>query len=242
MQMHAIANDPTTFGLYGVASYLSAYSDEETIRWTSQLYRHYCIEGRTERLTDYYRLPHLANPDFEEGLEGWTAKPAEAGAITAGSMSGLSWLEGRYPPTNQGNTYALLRRSAKGPNQLVQTLRQLEPGKLYCLKMISADYAELQAGKSERKSHALRVDLGDADIIGDKTFQFPYPSCYAHVYGKFNAQNPAFLNLFNTVFRAKSRETQLTISDWLRPDDPGGPVGQQLLLNFVEVQPYYAGD
>jgi hypothetical protein len=242
MQMHALANDPTTFGLYGVASYLSAYSDEETIRWTSRLYRHYCIEGRTERLTNYYRLPHLANPDFEEGLKGWSAKSAEPGTIATGAMSGLSWLEGRYPPTTQGDTYALLRRSDRGPNQLSQMLKALEPGKLYSLKLISADYDDLQAGRSIRKTHALRVDLGDVETIADRTFQFPYPSCYDHVQGSFNRQNQAFLNLFNIVFRAKGRETQLTISDWLGADRPGGPTGQQLLLNFVEVQPYYDGD
>lgn len=239
MQMHAIANDPATFGLYGVASYLSAYSDEETLRWAGKLYRHYCIEGRTERLTTHYRLPHLTNPDFEEGLTGWHAEAAEEGSITTGAMPGLSWLEGRYPPTSQGDTYVLLRRSAVRPNTLTQTIRELKPGRTYSAKLICADYGDLQAGLSRRAEHALRVEVTGADIIADRSFRTTFGSCYSHVHGAFNREHPAYMNLFNITFRAQSSEAQLVISDWLRPGDPGGPAGQELLANFVEVQPYY---
>lgn len=239
LQMHAIANDPTTFGLYGVSSYLSAYSDEETLRWAAKLYRHYCIEGRTNRLTTNYRLPHITNPDFEEGLAGWQARPAEEGSIATGTMPGLSWLEGRYPPTTQGDTYVLLRRSAVAPNALTQTIRDLEPGRTYSVKLISADYGELQSGVSQRVQHALRLEVTGADLIADKSFQTTFGSCYSHSHGAFNRDNPAYMNLFNITFRARGPEAELTISDWLSADDPGGPVGQQLVANFVEVQPYY---
>lgn len=239
LQMNAVANDPTTFGLYGVTTYLSAYSDEETIRYTARLYRHYCIEGRTDRLTENYRLPHLANPDFEDGLTGWNAQPAEAEAIGTGTLPGLSFLEGRYPMTTQGNTYAVLKRSAAGPNRLTQTAQKLEPGKLYSLKLLAADLGDLQAGKSDRKVLGLKVDLSAVEVIPEKTFQYPFPSCYSHVHGPFNAQNPAYFNLYNIVFRARSRQTVLTITDWASDKDPGGPVGQQILCNFAELQPYY---
>ncbi len=239
LQMHAIANDPTTFGLYGVTSYLSAYSDEETLRWAAKLYRHYCIEGRTERLTTHYRLPHITNPDFEEGLTGWEVEAAEDESVITGVMPGLSWLEGRYPPTSQGNTYVLLRRSAARPNTLSQTIRELEPGRTYSAKLICADYDDLQAGLSRRSEHALRVEITGADIIADKSFRTTFGSCYSHIHGAFNRDNPAYMNLFNITFRARSSEAQLVISDWLRPGEPGGPAGQKLLANFVEVQPYY---
>jgi hypothetical protein len=82
------------------------------------------------------------------------------------------------------------------------------------------------------------LDLADVDIVPDKCFQFPFPSCYAHAHGPFNVDNRYWMNLFNVVFRARGNEARLTISDWAAPDSPGGPPGQELMLNFVEVQPY----
>ena len=40
------------------------------------------------------------------------------------------------------------------------------------------------------------------------------------------------------VFRAKSGEARLTISDWVGEKQRGGPVGQELIFNFVEVEPF----
>ena len=31
----------------------------------------------------------------------------------------------------------------------------------------------------------------------------------------------------------------LTVSDWMSNDVPGGPIGQELMYNFVKVQPYF---
>ncbi len=30
----------------------------------------------------------------------------------------------------------------------------------------------------------------------------------------------------------------LTVSDWATDTQPGGPLGQELIYNFIEVQPY----
>jgi hypothetical protein len=238
LQMNTLANDPTFFGLYGVTSYLSAYADEETLRWYGKLVRHYCIEGGTARLTDAYALHHLANPDFAEGLTGWTAQPAEEGSISTGSADGLSWLEGRYPPTRLGNTYALLRRSAKGPNVLRQKLQGLTPGRLYSAKMISGDRQEFQQGASVRAVHGVRLEVTGVDLVPEKTFQYAFNSCYSHTFGKFDAKNPYFMTLTQAVFRARAAEAELCLSDGPAPGAPGGPAGQELMCNFIEVQPY----
>jgi hypothetical protein len=42
------------------------------------------------------------------------------------------------------------------------------------------------------------------------------------------------------VFRAKGTTAKLTISDWAGDSDPGGPIGQELMYNFIEIQPYYS--
>jgi hypothetical protein len=238
MQMNTLANDPLFFGLYGVTSYLSGYADEETLRWYGRLVRHYCIEGGTARLTESYVLRHIANPDFAEGLTGWTAQAAEPGGIGSGSADGLSWLEGRYPATPLGNTYALLRRSAKAPNILRQKVSGLTPGRLYSAKMISGDRQEYERGASTPGEHAVHLRIADADILPEKTFRYSFGSCYAHTFGKFDSKNPYYMTLHQVVFRARSPQAELSITDWAGSDAPGGPVGQELMCNFVEVQPY----
>ena len=51
MQFNLLANRANFWGLYGVECYHSAYADEEILRWSVKLFRHYCIEGRRERLS-----------------------------------------------------------------------------------------------------------------------------------------------------------------------------------------------
>lgn len=235
MQFHLLANDPTFFGLYGVMEYLSSYADEETVRWAGQLFRHYCIEGRRDRLTrNPYLLPHLVNPDFAEGLEGWEAREAEPGTVHVGQRDGFSWLQGRYPPTGKGNQFLVLRRSETGPNTVAQTVRALEPGRLYSLKLYVAepDHLELQ------QSLALTATVEGVEPVPDAAFVHVYPNCYSHHHGPFNAQNRAWMNYHWQVFRAIGRDARLTLSDWASPTEPGGPIGQELAVNFVELQPY----
>ncbi|MBI3118282.1 MAG: hypothetical protein HYZ00_06335, partial [Candidatus Hydrogenedentes bacterium] len=111
LQMHALATDPTFFGLGGVMGYLASYTDEEVLRWTYRLFHHYAIEGHTERLTNTpYRLAYLQNPDFKDGLDGWTLHPAAEGSIKADKMEGFSFLSGRYPPTPMGDQFCLFTR------------------------------------------------------------------------------------------------------------------------------------
>lgn len=33
---------------------------------------------------------------------------------------------------------------------------------------------------------------------------------------------------------------RLTVSDWTTDAEPGGPVGRELMFNFIEIQPYLA--
>ena len=96
MQMHVLANHPVLFGLYGVQWYHLAYADEEMLRFSAKLYRHYCIEGNTGRLTnDPYILPHITNPDFDHGDSGWTLDAAEPGSIITGHAQGYGVLQTR---------------------------------------------------------------------------------------------------------------------------------------------------
>ena len=83
----------------------------------------------------------------------------------------------------------------------------------------------------------MRLDVDGVDIIPERSFRFPFGSCYAHVFRDFNADNPFYMNLHTVTFRARTEQAELTISDWATPDAPGGPIGQELMCNFIEVQP-----
>jgi hypothetical protein len=48
------------------------------------------------------------------------------------------------------------------------------------------------------------------------------------------------MNYHWRVFRAEGETAELTVSDWASPDDPGGLPGQELIFNFIEIQPYFA--
>ncbi len=235
MQFRLLATEPSFWGLYGIMEYSASYADEESLRWAHRLFRHYCIEGkRTPLFNGPYLLPHLKNPDFADGLTGWGVEPAEEGSIGIKRMEGFSWLQGRYPKTTEGDRFCWMKRSAKGPNRVRQRLESLERGRLYSLKLISADIQQLD----KKQTLTLAVDIDDAERLDKYCFQFPYPSCYAHELEPYNRRHPAYFNFHRIVFRPEGRTAELAISDWANSIDPGGPVGQETVFNFVEVQPF----
>ncbi|MBI4244529.1 MAG: LamG domain-containing protein [Planctomycetes bacterium] len=109
MQFNLLANDPLFSGLCGVMEYSSAYAEEETVRWASELFRHYCIEGKKEMLSKKYGykyiLDHIQNPDFGNGTERWTVIPSEPDSVATKNMKGFKTLQGRIRPTLQGDNF-----------------------------------------------------------------------------------------------------------------------------------------
>lgn len=234
MQFHLLATDPAFKGLYGLMEYMAAYADEESLQYAHRLFRHYCIEGRTERMNrDPYILPHLKNPDFAAGLEHWHAVPAETDAIQPGSMEKFSWLEGRYPPTEKGNTYCRMKRSDSGPNKVSQDVRALQPGRLYSVKVISANLDAL----GRNKATTLGIEVSDGEVIPSLSFQCVYPSCYSHETDIYTREHPAYFSFHRLVFRAQAPEAVLTISDRQSEEAPVDAAGTETAFNFVEVQP-----
>ncbi len=234
-QLNILANDPRCFGLYGVMTYLSSYTEPEIVCWMGKLFRHYCIEGRNEPYTrDPLVLGHVANGDFEQGLAGWQVEPAEAGSVEARTREGFSWLQGRYPMTNQGNTVLWMKRSASKPNTVRQKVRALEPGRLYTLRMVSGDGQDL----SIQQQLSLSVRLDGAEVLPGRARQDVFPNCYSHHYGPFDREHLAWMSYQWIPFRAAASDATLVISDWTGPDTFGGPVGQEIVLNYVQVQPF----
>ncbi len=140
-----------------------------------------------------------------------------------------------------------MKRSAKGPNRFSQKLKDLKPGRLYSLKLLVADHQDLLQGESVKRKHNVGIQIDNAALVPYESFNEPYGS------------NKLWTTYYFLVFRAKSETATLTISDWVsddhppwpsewgsqldigewnKPAKPGGPIGQELMFNFIEVQPY----
>lgn len=233
LEFNFLANDPAFEGMYGIMAWASDGTDPETMRWLSKIYRHYCIEGKTSMLSrDYgysYVLDYIQNCDFEENQKGWTFFPAEEASMAVKQMKGLGWWQGRKPAPSRrslrGNTFLWMRRSSKRPNTFSQEIKNLKLGRLYSLKMITGDFQNLTYEALQK--HAVSINLQNVDLIPDKSIQYVY-----------RGNQRRYFNYHYRVFRATAGQAILTVSDWLNDNDPGGPVGQEIICNFIELQPY----
>jgi hypothetical protein len=242
-QMNLVANDPTLANIAGLNWWTSVLADEETVRFVGKLYRHYAIEGRTDMLThDPLFLTHIQNADFEHGTDVWILHPAEGGSIAAKSFPRYGRIEGRYmglgtppDPEHIGDTFLWMKRSKKRPNTFSQTIKDLQPGRLYSFEMFVCDYNDLLTPKPRKVEDAKSfstVLIEGADVDTARSFIEVYPSSP-------EPKIPVCITYHWQVFRAKSTTAILTVSDWEDPDQPTGPFGQEQAFNFLEIQPYH---
>ena len=115
MQLNLIANDSVFEGLGSISYWSCYYADREFFRWSMALARHYCVEGRTDMLSDkfgYHYLPgHLENGDFRDGLTGWMAE----GTVSSAKIKGLGEnLERRWYSGGIGDDFALFKKQPGG--------------------------------------------------------------------------------------------------------------------------------
>jgi hypothetical protein len=241
-QMNIVANHPEMSGMGGLEWWTSVLADEETVRFVGKLYRHYGIDGKTEMLTkDPLFLTHIQNADFEKGSESWTLHPAEEGTIAVKSFPRYGRIEGRYmglgrpaDPEHIGDTFLWMKRSEKGPNTFSQTIKDLEPGRLYSIKMFSCDYNDLvtpKAKKIEETKSIGTVAIEGVDVDAKRSFIEVYSS-------NPEPKIPVCITYYWKVFRAKATTAKLTVSDWQSEKEPGAPFGQEQTFNFLEIQPY----
>ena len=240
MQVNMIANDPAFSEIGGLMWWTSLFADEETIRWIGQLFRHYCIEGNSGLLSeDPYLLEHIENPDFHEGVRGWTVVPAEEGSAEKRTYQDYGKLQGRRTSSSDGDTFLWMKRSAEGPNAFSQEIRGLEVGRHYSMKMYTTDYRGLVQGNSEEQNeHAVNIRIEGAAIDSSRSFQQgfvsnPWPPNRASSEGAM-----IWINLHRLIFRAESKTAFLTVSDWQNDREGGGKIGEELVYNWIEIQPY----
>lgn len=242
MQFHHLANDPVFWDLDGFIPFGAGGADEEVLRWLARLYRHYCIEGKTEMLSgDPYELTYIENPDFEQGLQGWTVSPAEEGSIEVKTMPGYGRVaQGGWYCATLGDSFLWMKKSEKAPNTVTQKVKGLQPGRLYSLKMYTRDYQHPEV----KQKLAVSIKLTSVELVPEKCFQHVFES----------VRKAGWLNYHRLVFRAQNTQAILEISDWTREESKeflsgtgshkslGVPVGQEITSNFIEIQPYLADE
>jgi len=128
-----------------------------------------------------------------------------------------------------------MKRSDRRPNRCAQDVRDLEAGRTYSLTAITTDYKDLLESKLVERRHAIRFQIDGVEIVPERTLQAILTRAFARPM-KF------CMNFHYIVFRARSESAKLTILDWAEEGRPGGPIGQELIANFIEVQPYLLPD
>ena len=139
-------------------------------------------------------------------------------------------------PEHIGDTFLWMKRSAKGPNTFSQNIKDLEPGRLYSMKMFTCDYDDLVNPKAKKLEEAVRfigsVVLEGVDVDAKRSFSERYSS-------NPEPKIPVWITYHWKVFRAKGTTAKVTVSDWPGANEPGGAFGQEQTFNFLEIQPYW---
>ncbi len=236
MQMHRIATRPGLQDIQGIGLYGTHRCSEETFRWCMALYRHYFVEGNTAPLAEQfgftYRPGHIQNPDFEQGLDHWTA----TGAVAAGRVPGFGRRERWASDGSRGDKFCVMTKSAEKENRIVQKATGLVPGRLYSIRFIVADYDYLLQNNNAitRYDNRAFVAPEDGELIP------ALASAHIHTDNATrNKANYARINDKRFVFRAKKSEALIGIGDWRSEAEPGSRVGQRTAFHFIQVLPYY---
>ncbi len=245
MQFEHFATRPEFFGLAGIGIYPSyRCPSEEYVRWGAELSRHYGLEGNTERLgTTPYESAQIRNPDFINGADGWTLKPAAPGSMAIKSHPGYGAMQARYPYRTWTETpFLWTKRSAGKPNIFSQEIRNLKPGKLYSVRLWTGDYAALMAGKFNElpdKPCTVNISVEGGEVWDDWYRTKAYTDTGGAKSTFFRYGAPATgCQAQQLIFRATGPTATLNISDWESDTKPGGHVGQELMFNKIDVHPY----
>ena len=235
MQVNLIANSPDFKDLAATGYWGTYYGDEELARWSFKLMRHYAVEGNRDMLSARYGFKYnpgfLANGDFARGLDGWVLAAAAEGSLRTDTIAEYGKKsQGRWNAGNAGDTVCVMTRHAGKPNRISQTVHGLEVGKAYCLQFVTADRKDVVDKKYNPRQYGIEAELEGAEILGDKSF--------VHIdrrnaSGHKHSDNVAKINLNRIIFRAKSPTQVIALTD--QRANPG----EELVINFVQLKPYF---
>ena len=232
--VRTIATNPEFEGTIGGMAFGAVpHGEEEVVRWMARVIRHYAVEGRTDDIAETYGFKYLPglvkDPDFVNGFADWTAKPAEKGGLNAKKIDGYGTrVQGRKKvPNGTGDGVVVFTRSAKGPNELSQTITGLKPGKYYSLLYCTADYDDISAKNGVKPTVAFNAELVGGEEVKDLRFR--------HCVDTKKVRQIVHRH----VFKAAAGSHILIFRDWESAADRAGEVGGRRALNYVILRPYY---
>ena len=231
MQLHLVATDPAFVNLGATGYWGSYYADRELYRWAFMLLRHYCVEGNTEMLSKQYGFSytpnHLQNGDFIGKLDPWTA----SGDVRADKVNGFAATsQNRWGGSSVGDTFAVFKKANAETSTLTQTVKNLIPGKMYCLQFSTGDYNDIVAKRHKPRKYGIEANLGDGAVIDDAQSWVHIDKREKGRYAHNN--NVARINLHHIVFKATKPETTLVFSN------AAALPGEELVLNYVMLNPF----
>ena len=229
MQVNLIANSPDFKNLATTGYWGTYYGDEEMVRWSFMLMRHYAVEGHRDMLSERYGLKYkpgfLSNGDFSDGTNHWICKPAVQGSISTKKIPGYGTnSQGRLGRVGAGDTVCIMTRNGNKPNNISQTAHGLEVGKAYCLQFVTADYNDAIGKKYNPRKYGIDVKLDGAEILPDKG--------YVHIDKRKKNSDVGKINLNRIIFHATAPTLVVTF------DDEKAIKGEKLMINYVQLKPY----
>ncbi len=244
-QLQVIATDPSFKGLGLVGYWGGNYCQEELQRWCLLLLSHYFIDGSRELLSPRYGFRYhpgiLENGDFLRDLSPWEVIPAEAGAIRHDALKGNGFLMqcrwGTAPSArggvHNGDEACVITRSAQGANIIRQKMKNLVPGRPYQLQFVVCSFDDAKNKVNAPREYGIRAVLDPAQA------GVRFSGVYVDRRRK-NHQTADGLyghtNVHRVIFVPRTTEVMLTLTDADSAEKPG----TQLMVNFVQVKPYFA--
>lgn len=234
MQVNLVANNPEFANLATTGYWGTYYGDEELVRWSFKLMRHYAVEGNREMLSARYGFSYkpglVVNGDFADGLDGWNVVPAATDTIRTLTIAGYGKnSQSRWGAGSAGDTVCAMTRREGAPNRISQTAQSLKVGQCYCLQFVTGDLKDITEKKYNPRQYGIDVELEGADVLADKSFVHIDRRKQHH---GANTETLAKINLHRIVFRARSPSLDVVFSDALAKP------GEELVLNFVQLKPY----
>lgn len=240
--IHAYATRPEFAANSGIAAGASGAGEEEIRRWIARLFRYYAIEGGTENLAERFGFRwvpgFVKNCDFDEDLSGWTAMPAEDGAIRPLKLAKYGKrMQGRKKvPDGTGDSVAEFVTSAKGANRLSQKITGLEPGRCYALMFCAPNVRNVETATPEPLPLAFSAKLeGAEEVVG---LRFRNIGTTRRKPRGSKPKDNVYLAIYRYVFRAKGPEATLTFEDRAEDGSALEP-GERQMLNYIIFHPYY---
>ena len=216
-QFHLMATDPLFDNLRGFGMWAAYYTEPEILRWFARLVRHYGVDGETTMLSEKYGYklyPGILKAPNWENDKDWSL----AGGAAPVPKKDTVLKQGYIPYTTQ-NFLRMEIGSGKHPSAC-QTLRNLEPGKLYRVKTLFCTPEH-----PEKSDIPVDLKLDNAEIVESELRYLQ----------DFTRRSPHVWNVRKVVFRAGNDPVKLTLAE-----KEGAAAPAVVLVDMVQAAPYFS--